>query len=57
VAEGFRGLVDDVARLSGADPAAVATFFACGMYINVALALGQPDLVEPLVDTGEEAAA
>ena len=57
VGEGFRGLVDDVARLSGADPEAVATFFACGMYINVALALGQPDLVEPLVDPGEEAGA
>jgi len=57
VGESFHGLVDDVARLSGADPAAVATFIACGMYINVALALGQPDLVEPLIEPTEEAAA
>src|SRR5262249_14302785 len=33
VGAGFSRLVDDVARLSGADPEAVATFIACGMYI------------------------
>jgi AcrR family transcriptional regulator len=50
VGAGFRALVDDVARLSGADPVAVASFIACGMYINVALAVGQPELVEPLLE-------
>jgi AcrR family transcriptional regulator len=49
VGESFRGLVEDVGRISGADPAAVAGFIACGMYMNVALAVGQPELVEPLM--------
>ena len=56
VGAGFHGLVDDVARLSGADPGAVAGFIACGMYINVALAIGQPDLVEPILDEPEQGA-
>ena len=56
VGAGFHGLVDDVARLSGADPGAVASFIACGMYINVALAIGQPDLVEPILDASEQGA-
>ena len=56
VGAGFHGLVDDVARLSGADPGAVASFIACGMYINVALAIGQPDLVEPILDEPEQGA-
>jgi AcrR family transcriptional regulator len=54
VRTGFRSLVDDVARLSGADPAAVAGFFACGMYINVALALDAPDLVAPLLTESDD---
>ena len=49
----FRSLVEDVARVSGADPAAVAGFFACGMYINVALAIGEPELVEPLLSENQ----
>jgi AcrR family transcriptional regulator len=49
----FRSLVEDVARVSGADPAAVAGFFACGMYINVALAIGEPDLIEPLLSENQ----
>jgi AcrR family transcriptional regulator len=49
VGASFRGLVDDVARISGADPASVAAFISCGMYINIALAIGQPDLVEPML--------
>jgi AcrR family transcriptional regulator len=57
VGAGFHGLVDEVARLSGADPAAVASFFACGMYVNVAMAIGRPDLVEPLLDETEDAVA
>jgi len=56
VGDGFRRLVDDVARLSGADPEAVASFIACGMYVNVAIAIGEPDLVEPLLDPEPEAA-
>ena len=50
VGTAFRALVDDVARISGADPEAVAGFIACGMYINIAMAVGQPDLVEPLME-------
>jgi AcrR family transcriptional regulator len=53
----FRALVDDVTRVSGADPAAVAAFFSCGMYINVAIAIGQPGLVDPLLGDGAEATA
>jgi AcrR family transcriptional regulator len=53
VGKAFRSLVDDVARISGADAEAVAGFIACGMYINVALAVGRPDLVEPLIDKGD----
>jgi AcrR family transcriptional regulator len=45
----FRRMVDDVARISGADEEAVAGFISCGMYINIALAIGEPDLVEPLL--------
>ena len=45
----FRRMVDDVARISGADDEAVAAFISCGMYINIALAIGEPDLVEPLL--------
>jgi AcrR family transcriptional regulator len=56
VGASFRALVDDVARLSGADPASVAAFIACGMYINVALGIGAPDLVEPLLEEAEEGA-
>jgi AcrR family transcriptional regulator len=45
----FRRMVHDVARISGADEEAVAGFISCGMYINIALAIGEPDLVEPLL--------
>ena len=56
VGASFRGLVEHVARLSGADPASVASFIACGMYINVALGIGEPELVEPLLDENQEGA-
>jgi AcrR family transcriptional regulator len=46
----FQALVDDVTRASGADREAVASFFACGMLINVALALDLPDVCAPLMD-------
>jgi AcrR family transcriptional regulator len=49
VGASFRRLVDEVAQISGADPASVAAFISCGMYINIALAIGEPDLVEPLM--------
>jgi AcrR family transcriptional regulator len=45
----FRRMVDDVTRISGADEEAVAAFISCGMYINIALAIGEPDLVQPLL--------
>jgi AcrR family transcriptional regulator len=56
VGTSFRALVADVARLSGADPASVASFIACGMYINVALGIGEPELVEPLLEEAQEGA-
>ena len=46
----FKRLVDEVARASGADREAVAGFFACGMLINVSLALDLPELSEPLLE-------
>jgi AcrR family transcriptional regulator len=49
VAARFAQLVDEVARSSGADREAVASFFACGMLINVSLALDMPELCEPLL--------
>ena len=49
VGASFRRMVDDVARISGADAEAVAAFISCGMYINIAMAIGEPDLVEPLM--------
>jgi AcrR family transcriptional regulator len=52
----FRRMVDDVARISGADAEAVAAFISCGMYINIALAIGQPDLVEPLMYENQDGA-
>jgi AcrR family transcriptional regulator len=45
----FKALVDTVAEASGADREAVAGFFACGMLINVSLALDLPELAEPLL--------
>src|SRR3954451_19621402 len=49
VGASFRRMVDEVARLSGADAQAVGGFISCGIYINIALAIGEPDLVEPLM--------
>jgi len=50
VAAAFKGLYDDVQRVSGASPAEVSGFFACGMLINVATALGLPEIVEPALE-------
>jgi AcrR family transcriptional regulator len=49
VGAGFRALVDEVARTSGASPEEVASFFACGMLINVTMALDLPEVSEPLL--------
>ncbi len=46
----YRDLYDEVARLSGATPAQVSLFFACGMLANVTIALGLDDLCAPLFD-------
>jgi AcrR family transcriptional regulator len=48
ISSGFRKLADDVARLSGATPRAVAEFFAAGMLANVTTVLGLPELCAPL---------
>jgi hypothetical protein len=50
VADGLKGLYDDVLRVSGASAAEVSSFFACGMLINVATALGLPEIVEPALE-------
>ena len=41
---------DEVIRLSGATPAQVSMFFACGMLANVTIALGLDDICAPLFD-------
>jgi AcrR family transcriptional regulator len=46
----YRALVEDVARVSGATPEEVASFFACGMLINVTTALDLSDIAEPLLE-------
>jgi AcrR family transcriptional regulator len=55
VAASFKALYDDVARVSGASPAEVANFFACGMLINVATALGLPEIVAPALEWDADA--
>jgi AcrR family transcriptional regulator len=47
VAAGFKSLVEDVRRVSGAPADEVASFFACGMLINVTTALGLPEIAAP----------
>lgn len=54
VAASFKGLYDDVLRVSGASAAEVSGFFACGMLINVATALGLPEIVEPALEWAVE---
>jgi AcrR family transcriptional regulator len=51
----YRELYDEVTRLSGATPAEVSLFFACGMLANVTVALGLDDLCAPLFDQPETA--
>lgn len=51
VAASFKALYDDVLRVSGASAAEVSVFFACGMLINVATALGLPEIVEPALES------
>jgi len=50
VSRSFRSLADEVARLSGASPRAVAEFFAAGMLANVTTVLGLQELCTPLWD-------
>ncbi|MBJ7608876.1 MAG: TetR/AcrR family transcriptional regulator [Candidatus Dormibacteraeota bacterium] len=47
---GFRGLYDEVIRLSGAPAAEVSLLFACGMLANVTTALGQQEICAPLFE-------
>ena len=57
VSRQYRSLYDDVARLSGAPPAQVSLFFACGMLANVTTALGLEDICAPLFETSLEPGA
>jgi len=46
----FKQLFEDVRRASGASEEEVASFFACGMLINVTTALSLPELVAPMLE-------
>ena len=48
VARGFKSLVDEVARVSGATPLEVAQYFAAGMLANVTTILEIPEVCAPL---------
>ncbi len=50
VAAEFKALFDGVRRASGASEQDVAAFFACGMLINVATALGLPEIAAPALE-------
>jgi AcrR family transcriptional regulator len=47
VRDGYRGLVTEVGRLSGADGVALQEFFAMGMLLNVAASMDYPALGDP----------
>jgi AcrR family transcriptional regulator len=47
----YRELYNEVSRLSGAEPAQVSLFFACGMLANVTIALGVDEICAPLFDS------
>jgi AcrR family transcriptional regulator len=55
IAKSFRGLYDEVLRVSGASAADVSSFFACGMLINVATALGLPEIAAPALEWAQAA--
>jgi AcrR family transcriptional regulator len=48
VAKGFKSLVDEVTRLSGAPPLEIAQFFASGMLANITTILDLPEICQPL---------
>jgi AcrR family transcriptional regulator len=56
VSASFKGLYDDVLRVSGASPEEVSNFFACGMLINVTTALDLPEIAAPALDWEPEPA-
>lgn len=53
VARGFKSLVDDVSRWSGASPVQVAEFFAGGMLANVTTILEIPEVCAPMWEAKE----
>ena len=50
IAAAFKELFEEVRRASGASEEDVASFFACGMLINVTTALSLPELVAPMLE-------
>jgi hypothetical protein len=56
VARGFKSLVDEVTRLSGARAVEVAQFFAAGMLANVTTILELPEVCAPLWEEKEATA-
>jgi AcrR family transcriptional regulator len=46
----YRDFYDEVIRLSGATPAQVSLFFACGMLANVTTSLGLQEICAPLFE-------
>ena len=57
IARSFKSLVDDVRRVSGASPEQVTSFFACGMLINVAMALDLSEVLTPALELAQPEAA
>jgi AcrR family transcriptional regulator len=50
ISASFKSLYDDVSRVSGGSQEEVSDFFACGMLINVATALGLPEIAAPVLE-------
>jgi AcrR family transcriptional regulator len=50
ISASFKSLYDDVSRVSAGSQEEVSEFFACGMLINVATALGLPEIMAPVLE-------
>jgi AcrR family transcriptional regulator len=50
IASSFKSLYEEVMRASGASPAEVSSFFACGMLINITTALNLPEIASPALE-------
>jgi AcrR family transcriptional regulator len=55
IASSFKSLYEDILRVSGASPAEVSSFFACGMLINITTALNLPEIASPALEWAVQA--